>query len=286
MLYLFDKAFNSLELIGQNNQQLIDELNNMMQNSQHEYTCVKAAECLGKIVPGNEQAIARLVALIEQSADKFIPIQAASSLTEIAPDHPQAPIIIEPSIFDVVRQLLEWLIEEKKSNKDELKRRWAAETFNHIVSKSPQAVKALIYMIENIPDENIIRDAVRLLGAFGLNDREAIALLIELSYHSNFVISMSAIGYLGGANEIQVEVIKVLINMIYYAPDIRIYAASSLGKILKRYPLSSAVSTLKKYMQSHIYTDRDFDTYCKLYEVLSQCTQTMPFPDYYEAWHS
>jgi HEAT repeat protein len=284
--YLFDKAFNSLELIGQNNQQLIDELNNMMQNSHHEYTRVKAAECLGKISPGNEKAIARLVALIEKSADKFIPSEAHFILAEIAPDHPQAGIIIEPTMFDVVRQLLEWLIEEKKSNKDELKRRWAAETFNHIVSQSPQAVKALIYLIENIPDENIIRDAVRLLGAFGLNDREALALLIELSYHSNFVISMSAIGYLGGANEIQVEVIKALINMIYHAPDIRIYAASSLGKILKRYPLSSAVSTLKKYMQSHIYTDRDFDTYCKLYDVLWQCAQTMPFPDYYEAWHS
>jgi hypothetical protein len=226
------------------------------------------------------------VDLIEKSACDFMRSEAHFCLAQIAPDHPQASVIIEPTMFDVVRQLLEWLIEEKKSNKDELKRRWAAETFNHIVSKSPQAVKALIYLIENIPDENIIRDAVRLLGAFGLNDREAITLLIELSYHSNFVISMSAIGYLGGANEIQVEVIKVLINMIYYAPDIRIYAASSLGKILKRYPLSSAVSTLKNYMESHIYTDRDFDTYCKLYDVLWQCAQTMPFPDYYEAWHS
>jgi hypothetical protein len=68
---------------------------------------------LGKIVPGNEQAIARLVALIEKSADEFIPSEAHFSLAKIAPDHPQAGIIIEPTIFDVVWQLLHWLLDEK-----------------------------------------------------------------------------------------------------------------------------------------------------------------------------
>jgi len=282
--YLIEKAFNSLELIGQNNQQLIDELNKMMQNSHHEYTCVKAAECLGTIVPGNEQAIARLVELIEKSTDKFIPTQANRSLTKIAPYHSQAGISIEISLFDVVWQLLEWLIEEKKYNKDELKRRWAAETFNHIASKSPQAVKPLIYLIKNTSDENIIRDSVRLLGAFGLNNKEAILLLIELSYHSNFVISNFAIEYLGAANVIHEQVIQALIDLVYNAPDSRIYAASSLGKILKRYPLSSAVSNLKNHIQNQISTNRDFGFY-ELYDVLWHCAQTMPFPNYYQAWH-
>jgi HEAT repeat protein len=284
--YLLDKAFNSLEFIGQNNQQLIDELNNMMQNSQHEYTCVKAAECLGKIVPGNEQAIARLVALIEKSADKFIPTQAGSSLREIAPDHPQAGIIIEPSIFDVVLQLLLWLRDEKKSSKDELKRRWAGEMFEHICSKSPKAIKGLIYLIHHSPNEDIFRDAVRLLGEFGTNDREAVALLIDLSRHSNFGISYFPIQYLGHTNVMHEEVIKVLIDMIYHAPDIRIYTASSLGKILKRYPLSSAVSNLKHPLQNQISTHEDVDLYHKCYQVLWQCAETMPFLDYYEAWHS
>lgn len=284
--YIIDKAFNSLEFIGQNNQQLIDELNNMMQNSQHEYTCVKAAECLGKIVPGNEEAIARLVALIEKSADKFIPTQAGWSLREIAPDHPQAGIIIEPSIFDVVWQLLQWLLDEKKSSKDELKRRWAEETLEHICFKSPKAIKPLIYLIHNSPNEDIFRDAVRLLGEFGTNDKQAVALLIELSRHSNFVISNCAIEYLGNTNVMHEEVIKVLIDMIYNTPDIRIYTASSLRKILKRYPVSSAVSNLKHPLQNQICTQEDFELYRRCYEVLWQCTQTMPFPDYYEAWHS
>ncbi|MEG4280103.1 NACHT domain-containing protein [Microcoleus sp. MON1_C1] len=284
--YIIDKAFNSLEFIGQNNQQLIDELNNIMQNSQHEYTCVKAAECLGKISPGNEQAIARLVALIEKSADEFIPSEAGLSLTNIAPDHPQACRMIQPTIFDVVWQLLHWLLDEKESSKDELKRRWAEETFEHICYKSPKAIQPLIDIIHNSPNEGIFRDAVRLLGEFGTNDKQAVALLIELSRHSNFVISNFAIQYLGNTNVRQEEVIKVLIDIIYNAPDIPTYTAYSLGKILKKYPLSSAVSNLKHPLQNQIYTQEDFDIYHKCYEVLSQCTQTMPFPDYYEAWHS
>ena len=284
--YLLDKAFNSLEFIGQSNQQLIDELNNMMQNSQHEYTCVKAAECLGKIVPGNEQAIARLVDLIKKSADEFIPSKAGLSLTKIAPDHPEAGIITQKTIFDVVWKLLHWLLDEKKSNKDELKRRWAEETFEYIASKSPKAIKGLIYLIHNSPNEDIFRDAVRLLGEFGTNDREAVTLQIELSRHNNFLISKWAIESLGNTNVIHEEVIKVLIDMIYNAPDIRIYTASTLGKILKRYTLSSAVSNLKKPLQNQISTQEDVDLYHKCYQVLWQCAETMPFPDYYEAWHS
>ncbi|MEG4419266.1 HEAT repeat domain-containing protein [Microcoleus sp. LAD1_D5] len=284
--YIIDKAFNSLEFIGQNNQQLIYELNNMMQNSQHEYTCVKAAECLGKIVPGNEQAIARLVALIEKSADEFIPSEAHFSLAKIAPAPPKAGRTIERSIFDGVWQLPHWLLDEQESSKDELKRRWAEETFEHICSKSTKAIQPLIDIIHNSPNEGIFRDAVRLLGEFGTNDKQAVALLIELSRHSNFVISNFAIQYLGNTNVRHEEVIKVLIDMIYNSPDIPIYTAYSLGKILKKYPLSSAVSNLKHPLQNQIYTQEDFDIYHKCYEVLSQCSQTMPFPEYYEAWHS
>ncbi|HSF73294.1 MAG TPA: HEAT repeat domain-containing protein, partial [Microcoleus sp.] len=285
--YLFDKAFNSLELIGQNNQQLIDELNNMMQNCHHEYTRVKAAECLGKIYPANEQAIGTLVDLIEKSAGDFMrSSEAHLSLAKIAPDHPQAGIIIEPSIFDVVRQLLQWLLDEKKSSKDELKRRWTGETFDYIASKSPKAIKSLIYLIRNSPNEDIFRDAVRLLGEFGTNDKEAVALLIDLSRHSDFGISYFPIQYLGNINVMHEKVIKVLIDMIYNAPDIRIYTASSLGKILKRYPLSSAVSNLKHPLQNQLSTHEDFDLYHNCYRVLWQCAETMPFPDYYEAWHS
>lgn len=284
--YLLDKAFNSLEFIGQNNEQLIDELNKMMQNSHNEYTCVKSAECLGKIVPGNEQAIARLVDLIEKSAAQFIPSKAGLSLTKIAPDHPQAGRIIQHTIFDVVWQLLHWLLDEKKSSKDELKRRWAGETFEHIASKSPKAIQPLIDIIHNSPNEDIFREAVRLLGEFGTNDKQAVALLIKLSGHSNFVISELAIAYLEDAKVMQEEVINTLIDLLYNAPNLRSYAAYSLGKIINKYPLSSALLNLRQSMKTYIVTEENFTLYCKCYDILWQCAQTMPFPDYYEAWHS
>ncbi|WP_333305255.1 HEAT repeat domain-containing protein [Microcoleus sp. K4-C2] len=284
--YTLNKVFDTLEQMGRGNQKLVNILSEVMYNTSNEYTCLKAAECLGKISPGNEQAIARLVALIEKSADEFIPSEAHFSLAKIAPDHPQAGRIIQHTIFDVVWQLIHWLLDEKESSKDELKRRWAEETFEHICSKSPKAIQPLIDIIHNSPNEGIFRDAVRLLGEFGTNDKQAVALLSELSSHRNFVISNFAIEYLGNTNVRHEEVIKVLIDMIYNAPDIPIYTAYSLGKILKRYPLSSAVSNLKHPLQNQIYTQEDFDIYHKCYEVLSQCTQTMPFPDYYEAWHS
>ena len=287
--YIIDKAFNSLEFIGQNNQQLIDDLNKMMQNSHNEYTCVKAAECLGKIVPGNEQAIGTLVDLIEKSAGDFMrSSEAHFSLAKIAPDHPQAGIIIEEkTVFEMARHLFDWLFDEKKFCNDELKRRWAEETLEHIFSKSPKAIKPLIHIIKNSPTEYILLETIRIFGEFSRNDTEAVSLLIELSRNSqNFVIRQCVVGYLADANVMHEEVIKVLIDILYSDPDIPINLAYSLGKILKRYPLSSAVSNLKKSLQNPISTHEEVDLYRKCYEVLSQCTQTMPFPDYYEAWHS
>ncbi|WP_341731061.1 HEAT repeat domain-containing protein [Microcoleus sp. EPA2] len=286
--YLIDKAFNSLGLIGQNNQELIDELNKIMQSSQHEYTCVKAAECLGTIVFGNEQAIARLVDVIEKSAGDFMrSSEAHLSLAKIAPDHPQAGIIHEKrTVFEVARHLFNWLFEEKTTSNDELKRRWAEETLEHIFSKSPKAIKPLIDIIKNSPNEYILLDTIRIFGEFSRNDTEAVSLLIELSRNSqNFVICRWAVGYLAEVNVMHEEVINVLIDILYSDRDIRAHVAYSLGIILKRFPMSSVVSNLKNYMQSQISTDRDFDLYCKLYDILWHCAQNLPYPDFYQAWH-
>jgi HEAT repeat protein len=271
----------------------------------------QAVRSLGKIGKGSQEAIAALVDLLHRiraNSDEFATrVEVASSLSQIDPGHPEAIPVPEysglycPMFQELVRlgQIQpnnpEWimaLVDQVRSNptdaREEFNRRWALQHLKASHTIAPEASSALIDLIRSNPDEDTLREAVRSLGRIGKSDPEAIDLLIDLSYNSpNWVISEIAIQGLSYTDTSHEKVINALIELIRISPNqqIHIDAAQSLGQILQRYPLGLAVSALKNTLPAQINNKNDLFLYLKCYDVLLDCSQTMPYPDFYQAWH-
>jgi HEAT repeat protein len=274
----------------------------------------KAVRSLGKIAKGNQEVIAALVDLlhtIRANPDELpTRVEAALSLSQIEPGHPEAIPVPEYSglYCSMFQELVrlgqiqpnnpEWimaLVDQVRSNltdtREEFNRRWAVQHLKASDTSFPEASAALIDLIRSNPDDETLLEAVRSLGRIGKSDPEAIDLLIDLSYNSpNWVISEIAIQGLSYTDTSHEKVINALIELIRISPDeqIRIDAAQSLGQILQRYPLGAAVSALKNTLPAQINNKNDKNDlflYLKCYDVLLDCSQTMPYPDFYQAWH-
>jgi HEAT repeat protein len=307
------EAAEILGKIDPGHPEAISTLIEIMHNSS-EWGC-QAVRSLGNIAQGNQEAIAALVNLlhtIRANPEEFATrVEAASSLSKIEPGHPEAIPVHEysglyyPMFEELVRlgQIQpnnpEWimaLVDQVRSNptdeREEFNRRWAVQHLKASDTSTPEASAALIDLIRSNPDEDTLREAVRSLGLIGKSDPEAIKVLIDLSYNSqNWVIRGIAIQGLSYTNTNPEKVINALIELICTSPDqpIRRAAAHSLGQILHRYPSGSAVSTLKNTLPAQINNNSHFELYFDLYQncydVLLNCAQNMPYPDFYQAWH-
>jgi len=287
----------------------------IMHNSEQGWR-TEAVRRLGKIAKGNQEAIAALVNLlhtIRANPDEWATrVEVASTLSKIEPGHPEAiPVpeyscLYSPMFQDLVRlgQIqpnnpgwITALVDQVRSNptdeREEFNRRSAVQHLKASDTSSPEASAALIDLIRSNPDEDTLREAVRSLGRIGKSDPEAIKALIDLSYNSqNWVIRWLAVQGLRYVDISYEEVIDVLIEFIRTSPDqqILIEAADSLGQILQRYPLVSAVLELKNILlaqleNNNIQYERNLYRYKKCYNVLLDCVQDMPYPDFYQAWH-
>ncbi len=157
----------------------------------------------------------------------------------------------------------------------------------HIVPGHPEAIKTLIDLIHSHPDHEIFWQAVWSLGRIGKSDSKAIAVLIDLIRNrQNWVIRLLAVQGLYHTETSYTEAITVLIDLICNSFDenIQIQAAESLGQILQRHPSASAVSALKDCLVTLFY-ENDCDLYLICDDALWHCAQTMPYPDFYYAWH-
>ncbi|WP_017720343.1 NACHT C-terminal alpha/beta 1 domain-containing protein [Kamptonema formosum] len=295
------EAVESLGDIGIGNPEVKAVLMELMCNSPDDHIRMKAAESLGKIDPGNPEAIATLIDLRHNSADEYIRVEAPLSLKEIAPDHSEAARVLQPNLFlEYVNsgqldpenpELIESLVKKVRSTPDGSERMTVVEYLGYTVPGNSEAVEALIEVIKTSSDQDVFREAVRSLGRIGKSDPKAIRMLIDLIGTSqNWVIRWNAVQSLYHAEALQSEAIWVLINLIRtnHHNLIRIAATKSLGRILQKHPLPSAVSALKNclFPQSRSDNDCDLKLHLRCYDVLLDCAQTMPYPDYYEAWHS
>jgi HEAT repeat protein len=276
----------------------------------------QAVRSLGKIAKGNQEAIAALVDLlhtIRANPDKLATgVEVASSLSQIEPGHPEAISVPEysglysPVFQDAVRSghidpnkpewitcLIDQIRSSPKDEREEFNRLWAVQHLKASDTNAPEAVTALIELIHTCADEYTVQEAVRSLGRIGKSDPEAIALLVELSCKSEkWGIRLQALQGLRYADTSHEEIIWMLIELIRSSPDeqICIGAAQSLGQVLQRYPLGSAVSALKNILFAQIESisiqnNSNFQRYLKCYDALLGCTQTLPYSDFYQAWH-
>jgi HEAT repeat protein len=279
----------------------------IMHNSLDQGCREQAVESLGKVAKGNRKVIVALDNLIHSNPNEFIGHIAAESLWQIDPGHSKAISVVEYSALystcfqDAVKSgninpnKPEWiacLVDKIRNPTDERERLWAVQHLKASDTSTPEASAALIDLIRSNPDEDTLREAARSLGRIGKSDPEATDLLIDLSYNSpNRVISKIAIQGLSYTDTNPEKVINALIELISTRPDqqIRSAAAQSLGQILQRYPLGSAVSTLKNTLPAQINNNNhfklNFNLYRNCYDVLLNCAQNMPYPDFYQAWH-
>ncbi|HEY9901767.1 MAG TPA: HEAT repeat domain-containing protein, partial [Candidatus Sericytochromatia bacterium] len=295
------EVVESLGQIGKGSPKVKVVLFELIHNSCNDHTCMKAAESLGKIDPGNKQAIATLVNLIYSSTDDYVRSKARLCLGEIAPDHHEAAKLqssnwfeelakadhIDPSNSELIRSLVNEISSTpNKTDKYYLMR--VVQNLGHTLPGDPEAIKALINLIDTTVDEHILREAVGSLGRVGKSNPEAIALLINLIRNSkNESIRRQAVMSLRHTETSYEEVIWMLIDVIRNIPPglCRMPAANSLGQILERYPLDSAVSALQNCLFTLVGQRKNFELYSIIYDVLWHCTQNLPYPDFYQAWH-
>ena len=301
------EAVESLGDIGIGNPEVKAVLMELMCNSPDDHTRMKAAESLGKIDPGNPEAISTLVNLTHNSDDLYTRYSAPISLGKISPEHPEAGKFAEPTpLLEYIKQghidrsnpkLIEWLLNALRSITDKSDLGMAVRNLGYIAPPGhSEAIQALIEVIQSSTDEGnlsfyFFQEAVRSLGRIGKSDPKAIRMLIDLIGTSqDFSIRNNAVRSLYDAEALQSEAIWVLINLIRTDPDnlISITATKSLGSLLQKHPLPSAVSVLKNCLVPKIRTNNNCDLklHERCYDVLLDCAQTMPYPDYYEAWHS
>jgi HEAT repeat protein len=297
------QVLECLEKIGTGNPEVRVMLIDLIDKSHDEQIIIKAAESLEKIDPGNAKVIVTLLNLIHNSADEFICFRASDDLWRIAPDHPEAIEVVdaEPNLFLEVAKseqidlnnpkVIEWLVHKVRSSpnneRDKSNRIKVVEALGYIIPGNSEAIKALIDLIHTTTNEVLFRQAVRSLGRIGKGDPKAIAVLIELICNSqDWLIHSVAVQGLRHAETSYIEAIGVLIDLICNSSDenIQIQAADSLGQILQRHPSASAVSALKDCLVTPFY-EKDCDLYLKCDDVLWYCAQTMPYPDFYQAWH-
>ncbi|MCF4966770.1 HEAT repeat domain-containing protein [Nostoc sp. CMAA1605] len=262
-------AASSLEEIDPGNPDVIAALVQLLQSKDvGQETRWLAAESLGEIDPGNQDAITALVQLL-QSKDVDNPIrwQAAHSLGEIGRGNQ-----------DAITALVQLL--QSKDVSDYI-RRQGAESLGEIDPGNQDAITALVQLLQSKDVSDYIRrQGAESLGKIGTGNQDAIAALVQLlqskdvdDYTRKQVAE--SLGKIGTGNQ---DAIKALVGLLQ-SSDVDEYtrrqAVDSLGKVIQdNQHRSLVIAGLKDYLQ-----------FANHYNVIWKCSQNMPYPDFYQAWH-
>ncbi|OCQ98805.1 hypothetical protein BCD64_22380 [Nostoc sp. MBR 210] len=298
------QAASSLGEIGTGNQDAITALVQLLQSSDvDEDTRRQAAYSLGGIGTGNQNAIAALVQLLQSSdIDNYTRRVAASSLWEINPGNQNA--------ITALVQLLQ------SSDVDEDNRMRAALSLGKIGVDNKDAIAALVQLLQS-PDVN---DHTHWLAASSLweidpGNQNAITALVQMLQSKDVSNSTrwqaaDSLGKIGTGNPDAITALMQLLQSKDVSNSTRWQAADSLGKIDPGNPdaiaalvqlLQSsdvdgstrwlAVESLGKVIQDNQHRSfavtslKDYLPLADNYNVIWECSQNMPYPNFYQAWH-
>ncbi|MBW4494533.1 MAG: HEAT repeat domain-containing protein [Oscillatoria princeps RMCB-10] len=271
------EAAYSLGKIGTSNQTAITGLMRLIDSDQDELTRRIAAENLGIIHPDSETAILALVRVFESHQNEGTRWLAAESLGKIGTGSKTAIRALEQIIkseqYDFIRckaaeslgkidpgsqkaiRALKGLVE---SAEDKFTRWLAAESLGEIDPGSQTAIEGLVRLIDFAPDEDTRRKATYSLGKIGIGNQTAIRGLVRL------------------IKSAQDE-------------DTRKRTAESLKKILRDNQFAEVVTALKdelSFISLIINYRRFYRRFLECYKLIWHCAQTMPYPEFYQAWHN
>ncbi|MBW4679731.1 MAG: HEAT repeat domain-containing protein [Microcoleus vaginatus WJT46-NPBG5] len=270
------RAAGSLGEIGIGNETAIRALVELIGNCGDENTRRRAVDSLGKIGTGNETAIRGLVELIGNCANENTRWEAAESLGKIEPGNETA-----------IRALIE-LIGNCANEKTRYR---AAKSLGKIEPGNETAIRGLVELIGNCGDENTRWEAVGSLGEIGTGNETAIRGLVKFigNYGDENTRrrAVDSLGKIGTGNE---TAIRGLVEFIGNCgncgnKNTRREAAKSLKKILvTKEQMAGVVYRLKDYLSNETY-ENEFDRFEECYKVIWHFAQTLPYPDFYRAWH-
>jgi predicted NACHT family NTPase len=265
--YTSIQAALSLGEIGTDNEMAIAALVQLLRSWDNDIS-KQAAESLRKIGTGNEMAIAALVQLLQsKDVDSFLspaPWQAAESLGEIDPGN-------EIAIAALV-QLLQ--------SKGDSTRLQAAESLGKIDPGNEMAIAALVQLLQSKGDYTSIQ-AAESLGKIGTGNEMAIAALVQLLQSPDVddytrLQAAESLGKIDPGNEMAIAALVQLLQSNDVDGDTRRLAAYSLREIIRdNNDRFKAIKVLSSYWR----LDNDF------YDLAWKCSQNMPYPDFYQAWH-
>ncbi len=282
--YTFRKAAGSLGEIGTGNENAINALVQLLGSTADNYTRRQAAETLGKIDPGNENATNALVQLLGSTeydyyirrrvADYYNRRQAAESLGKIDPGNENA--------INALVQLL-------GSTADDLTRGETAENLGEIAPApgNENAINALVQLLRSTAYDFTRGKAAESLGKIDPGNENAINALVQLlgstADKDTRRQAAESLGKIGTGNE---NAINALVQLLGSTTDedSRRQAAESLGKIGTEKEIKKVVTFLKDYL-SGIYFLINNDGFNQYYKIIWDCAQTLPYPEFYQAWH-
>ncbi|BBD59275.1 hypothetical protein NIES2109_20580 [Nostoc sp. HK-01] len=236
----------------------------------------QAALSLGNIDPGNQNAIAALVQLLQsKDVDDFRRWQVAQSLEKIDPGN--------PNVIAALAALVQLLQSQdvKLAPRQAATLKLAAESLGKIGTGNPDAIAALVQLLQSKNVSHSTRiSAAESLGKIGTGNPDDITALMQLQvkYSLENFITFVVKPSLRGIDPGSPDAIAALVQLLQ-SQDVdentRKQAAESLGKILQdNQHRSLVIAGLKDYLQ--------FD---ENYNVIWKCSQNMPYPDFYQAWH-
>jgi len=231
----------------------------------------QAASSLGQIDPGNEMAIAALTNLLSTTQNENIRQQAASSLGQIDPGNEMA--------IAALTNLL-------STTQNENIRQQAASSLGQIDTGNSEAIAVLLQLVQSA-NKGIRMKAAHSLGKIGTNNPTAIASLAELIENSQDKSIRSLAAYsLGKIGTDNPTAIATLVKLIENSQDesSRRLAFNLLNPTLAKPQIAVLVTALKDYLSDKTH-ENDFERYRDCYEVIWDCAQNLPYPDFYQAWH-
>jgi len=268
-----DIVASQLKKIGQGNETAIVALIELIGNSESDDTRRRAADILGKIDPGNDTAIAALVELIGNSESDDTRRQAAESLGKIDPGNDTA---------------IATLVELIDNTQSEDTCRDAVFSLGKIGRGNDTAITALVELIDNTQSELITELAIWNLWKIDPDNNTAIAPLVELidseESKSLLPVAITILNKILQDNEKEIAALVKLIGNTH-SENIRRQAIDSLGQMIVAEPqMPQVVSALKDYLSDETYKN-DRDLFNRCYRIIWNYAQTLPYPDFHQAWH-
>ncbi len=237
-------------------------------------TSRQASESPDKINTVNSQEIADLLEVIETSPSGYTRLDAVLLLEKIGQGNPQAISGLVKIMANTKSKDIRWM---------------AAETLEKIGQRNPEAIANLQNIIANTESEDIRWRVAASLGRIDPGNCKAIAGLVNvITTTEDEKNRMWAAQSLGEINPGNPEAIAVLVKLIETTEDedTRWRLALSLPKILTTPQQYAGVVTALKHNLSDGVDQNNFKRFHPSYNVLWNCAENLPYPEFYQAWHN